>query len=509
MTGDATKREKADPILSNAGDLKGDASPHASEPQPRGAVTKAGRRVNQDEAAARFIASPEHLEMHDRNIWEIRKNRDHARDGLAEWEELRELASQIKQHTLANLDQYLIQFETAAKANGVLIHWAANAAEHNRIVLDILRAKGARTLIKSKSMLTDECGFQEFMHAAGVEVVETDLGERIQQLDGEPPSNIIGPAVHKTRADVAKVFARELGSDPNNDDIHYLAATQRKATRPIILKADAGLTGCNFAVAETGTVTVCTNEGNADLSANTPPVHIVSMGIEKLVPRVEDLGVFIRLLARNALGAPMTQYTSHFRKPRRGAEMHIVIVDNGRSDRLGMEEFWTSLKCIRCGACMATCPVYRRSGGLSYDATYAGPIGLIINPTIDFHKYSSLPFASTLNGSCTNVCPVKINIHEQIFAWRKVIAEKGELPATKMAMMKAAGLILSHPKLYRLAVASADKALRILPHFVVYNRLNTWARGREMPEAPSETFHTWWAQNRLQKRPEEQSNDGP
>jgi L-lactate dehydrogenase complex protein LldF len=435
MTSDVTEREKAHRIAS------GPSRPR--EPQPRGAVTRAGRRVNQDEAAARFIASPEHLEMHDRNIWEIRKNRDHARDGLAEWEDLRELASQIKQHTLANLDQYLVQFETAAQANGVRVHWATNAAEHNRIVLDILRTKGARKLIKSKSMLTDECGFQEFMHAAGVEVVETDLGERIQQLDGERPSNIIGPAVHKTRSDVADVFARKLGSDPNNDDIHYLAATQREATRPIILEADVGLTGCNFAVAETGTVTVCTNEGNADLSANTPPVHIVSMGIEKLVPRVEDLGVFIRLLARNALGVPMTQYTSHFRKPRHGAEMHIVIVDNGRSDRLGMKEFWTSLKCIRCGACMATCPVYRRSGGLSYDATYAGPIGLIINPTIDFRKYSSLPFASTLNGSCTNVCPVKINIHEQIFAWRKVIAEKGELPATKMAMMKAAGLILS------------------------------------------------------------------
>ena len=487
MTGEAS---------AHAEGASGKRSLHAREPQPRGAMTKPGHRVNQDEAAARFIASPEHLKMHDGNVWEIRKNRDRARDGLVEWEELRELASQIKQHTLAHLDQYLIQFETAAKANGVHVHWAASAAAHNRTVHDILRAKGARTLIKSKSMLTDECGFQEYMRSAGVEVVETDLGERIQQLDNERPSNIIGPAVHKTRGDVAELFARKLGSDPDNDDAHYLLKTQRDATRPIILKADAGLTGCNFAVAETGGVTVCTNEGNADLSANTPPLHIVSMGIEKLVPRVEDLGVFVRLLARSALGAPMTQYTSHFRKPRAGAEMHIVIVDNGRSERLGMEQFWTSLKCIRCGACMATCPVYRRSGGLSYDATYAGPIGLIVNPTIDFHKYSSLPFASTLNGSCTNVCPVKINIHEQIFAWRKVISEKGELPATKAAMMKAAGVLLSHPKLYRLAVSSAGLALRHLPHFVVYNRLNTWARGREMPEAPRETFHAWWARNR-------------
>jgi L-lactate dehydrogenase complex protein LldF len=374
VTGDATERRTG---ANQADSASGGRSSLAREPQPRGPVTKAGHRVNQGEAAERFLASPEHLKMHDGNLWEIRKHRDHARDGIAEWEELRELASQIKQHTLANLDRYLIQFETAAKANGAHVHWAVGAAEHNRIVHDILQAKGARTLIKSKSMLIDECGFQEYMAAAGIEVIVTDLGERIQQLDGERPSNIIGPAVHKTRRDVAAVFARELGSDPENDDVHYLAKTQREATRPIILKAEAGLTGCNFAVAETGTITVCTNEGNADLSANTPPLHIVSMGIEKLVPRIEDLGVFVRLLARSALGVPMTQYTSHFRKPRAGAEMHIVIVDNGRSDRLGMKEFWTSLKCIRCGACMATCPVYRRSGCLSYDATYAGPIGLI------------------------------------------------------------------------------------------------------------------------------------
>jgi L-lactate dehydrogenase complex protein LldF len=506
VIGDAPKRPAAafappdDASGKGASVVASSKRPSQHEPQPRGAVTKAGHRVNQDEAAARFIASPDHLRMHDGNVWEIRKQRDRARDTVEEWEELRELASQIKQHTLANLDRYLIQFEAAAKANGAHIHWAAGAAEHNRVVGEILRAKGAKTLIKSKSMLTDECGFQEYMHAAGIEVVETDLGERIQQLDRERPSNIIGPAVHKTRGDVAEVFARELGSDPNNDDIHYLANIQRERTRPIILKAEAGLTGCNFAVAETGTVTVCTNEGNADLSANTPPLHIVSMGIEKLVPRIADLGVFIRLLARSALGTPMTQYTSHFRKPRPGAEMHIVIVDNGRSDRLGMQEFWTSLKCIRCGACMATCPVYRRSGGLSYDATYAGPIGLIVNPTIDFHKYSSLPFASTLNGSCTNVCPVKINIHEQIFAWRKVIAEKGELPAIKKVMMKTAGEILSHPKLYRLAVSSAVGALRILPHFLVYNPLNTWTRGREMPQAPRETFHGWWQKNRRPER---------
>ena len=180
------------------------------------------------------------------------------------------------------------------------------------------------------------CGFRAYMKGAGIEVIETDLGERIQQLDGEEPSHVIGPAIHKTRADVAAVFARTLGSDPNDDDIHHLATVQREATRPLILNAAAGMTGCNFAVAKTGTVVVCTNEGNADLSANTPPLHIVSMGIEKVIPTFEHLAVFIRLLARNALGTPMTQYTSHFRAPRPGAELHYVIVDNGRSARLAL-----------------------------------------------------------------------------------------------------------------------------------------------------------------------------
>ena len=178
------------------------------------------------------------------------------------------------------------------------------------------------------------------------------------------------------------------------------------------------MTGANFAVAETGTVVVCTNEGNADLSVNLPKLYIASIGIEKIIPRIEHLGVFVRMLSRSALGSPITQLTSHFRAPRKGTEMHIVLVDNGRSERLGMADFWYSLKCIRCGACMNTCPVYRRSGGLSYGATYSGPIGVIIDPTFNLRKYSSLPFASTLNGSCTSVCPVKINIHEQIYKWR-------------------------------------------------------------------------------------------
>jgi L-lactate dehydrogenase complex protein LldF len=260
------------------------------------------------------------------------------------------------------------------------------------------------------------------------------------------------------------------------------------------------MTGNNFAVAETGTFVVCTNEGNADLSANVPKLHIASIGIEKIIPRFEHLAVFVRLLSRSALGSPVTQYTSHFRGPRAGGEMHIVLVDNGRSERLGLEEFWTSLKCIRCGACMNTCPVYRRSGGLSYGATYSGPIGLIIDPTFNKRKYSNLPFASSLNGSCSNVCPVKINIHEQIYAWRRVLVQEHEVPLAKKAAMKAAGMLLSQPAAYRAAIAAADTALAHLPRFVIYNGLNAWGKHREVPHPPEQTFHSWYHANRGAKR---------
>ncbi|MBV9062788.1 MAG: lactate utilization protein [Alphaproteobacteria bacterium] len=470
------------------------------EPQPRGATIRGNRPIDQAEAAARFIAAPEHEKMHDERLWDLRQKRDREMHDIEEWEELRVLASAIKEHTLTRLDEYLEQFEANAVANGVHVHWAKDAAEHNRIVHGILSDHGAKSLIKSKSMLTEECGFRPYMASVGIDVIETDLGERIQQLDNEDPSHVVVPAVHKLRTDVAEVFAKTIGTDPKHDDVHYLAEAQREATRPLILAADAGMTGCNFAIAETGSVVVCTNEGNADLSANVPKLHIASIGIEKVIPKLDHLAVFVRLLSRSALGSPITQYTSHFRGPRKGGEMPIVLVDNGRSERLGMDEFWTSLKCIRCGACMNTCPVYRRSGGLSYGATYSGPIGLIIDPTFNARKYSNLPFASTLNGSCSNVCPVKINIHEQIYAWRRELVKRHEVPFIKKAVMKAAGELLSRPVAYRAAVTTADVALAHLPLFVIYNGLNAWGKGREVPHPPKQTFHSWYRAHRGDKK---------
>jgi L-lactate dehydrogenase complex protein LldF len=454
------------------------------------------KRIDHAEASSKFIKAKDHLDFHDKRLWDLRKKRDRESELLPEWEALRTAASAIKEHTLTHLADYLEEFERNAKANGARVHWAKDAAEHNQIVLDILSARGARTLVKAKSMLTDECDMRPFLENRGIEVMETDLGERIQQLDDEPPSHIVVPAVHKLRGDVARVFADTIGTDRRNSDVHYLAESQRRNTRPYFLRAEAGMTGANFAVAETGTIVVCTNEGNADLSVNLPKLYIASVGIEKIVPRIEHLGVFVRMLSRSALGSPITQLTSHFRAPRDGTEMHIVLVDNGRSERLGMADFWYSLKCIRCGACMNTCPVYRRSGGLSYGATYSAPIGVIIDPTFNLRKFSSLPFASTLNGSCTNVCPVKINIHEQIYKWRQIIAERHQLSFVKQEAMQLAGKVLGSPKLYRAAIEATGAGIDYLPRFMMYSRLNAWGRQREVPAAPQQTFRQWYIENR-------------
>src|ERR1700723_3568398 len=452
--------------------------------------------VDQAKNAETFLADTAHEARLDKLLWAMRMRRDAAARQVPEWEELRTLASEIKEHTLSNLSDYLIQFEARATANGVIVHWARDAHEHNQIVYDLLAEQGANMLVKSKSMLTEECELRPFLERREVRVTETALGEPIQQLDDQPPGHIVGPAIHKTTHDVAALFSEKYGSDPKNEDAAYLAGVMRENTRPDILHAPAGMTGANFAVAETGAIVVATNEGNADLSANTSSLHICSVGIEKVIPTTESLAVFIRLLARSATGEAITQYTSMFRGPRKGAAMHVILVDNGRSARLGMKRFWHSLKCIRCAACMNTCPVYRRSGGLSYGSTYMGPIGIIMMPSFEIRKYSELPFASTLNGSCTNVCPVKIDIHEQIYGWREVMEENDQIQIVKKEPMRGATRVLSHPTLYQIATTTVSTALEVLPHFAVYNRLNAWGKHRDVPEATTQTFHEWYRTHR-------------
>ena len=244
----------------------------------------------------------------------------------------------------------------------------------------------------------------------------------------------------------------------------------------------------NFAVAETGGIVLCTNGGDGDLGATFPPIHIASMGIEKLVPTLEDLGVFTRLLARSATGQPITAYTSHYNRPKAGGEMHIVLVDNGRSKILAKPAYRKALQCIRCGACLNTCPVYRRSGGHSYGYPIPGPIGSVLAPHRNVDEYKSLPYASTLCGSCSNVCPVKINLHEQLLEWRKDVVRAGKLPLAKRVMMWGLGQVLTHPMVYRVGGKIGGKMMNAMPNFLLRNKLNPWTKGREMPKFSSKSF---------------------
>lgn len=455
------------------------------------------RPIDHAAEATRFLADPSRVSWHDEQLWRARLKRDRAAHGVPEWEELRTLAAAIKDHTLSHLDRYLTEFEVNATRRGIRVHWARDAAEHNRIVHHILRDHGARHVVKSKSMLTEECGLNHALEARGIQVIESDLGEFIMQLSGRPPSHIVTPAIHVTREEVSTLFQEKLGTEPGASDPQALAAAARRHLRDRFLAADAAITGVNFAVAETGGFVVCTNEGNADLGAHLAPLHIACMGIEKVVPRVEHLGVFLRLLARSGTGQALTVYTSHFHGPRDGGELHLILVDNGRSTHLGREGFRSALRCLRCGACMNTCPVYRRSGGYSYGYTVPGPLGSILTPGMSLRTYAALPFASTLCGSCSDVCPVRIDIHQQLYAWRQHTIQEGFGGRGKRLAMGLMGSIFAHPTLYRSVGRWTRRALRLLPRFVVYGRYNVWGRARELPATPKLSFHDWYLSNRM------------
>jgi L-lactate dehydrogenase complex protein LldF len=422
----------------------------------------------------------------------VRVKRDRAAKSLPEWETLRMTADQIKRHTISRLADYLEEFERHSTRLGATVHWAEDAHAHNRLVLSLLEKHGAKRVVKSKSMLTEECHLNPFLERHGIEVVDTDLGEWIVQLRNEPPSHIVLPAIHIKKEEVGELFHERLGTQAGSSDPQYLTESARTFLRHRFLAADAGITGVNFAIAETGGIVICTNEGNADLGTSLPKLHIACMGLEKLIPRAADLGVFLRLLARSATGQPITTYTSHFHGPRRGGELHIVLVDNGRTAILEQDHYRRSLHCIRCGACMNTCPVYRRSGGHSYGTTVPGPIGSILAPVKDAAAHQSLPFACSLCGSCTDVCPVKIDLHHQLLILRGDIGRKRILPLRKRIAMKIASRILRSPILFRAMGRMGRLVLRWAPRWMIRNRWNPWTWQRDLPEPPRQSFRAWY-----------------
>lgn len=444
--------------------------------------------IGHAERAAKFIADEPRAHWHDQSLWFMRLKRDRMSGAIPEWEQLREAASKIKRHTQAHLAEYLEAFEKAATAAGATVHWARDGAEHNRIVHEILATRGVTRMVKSKSMLTEECGLNPYLEARGIEVTDTDLGERIVQLAHEPPSHIVLPAIHKKKEEIGELFHQTIGTEKGLSDPKTLTEAARGHLREKFMAAQAGLTGVNFAVAETGEFVVCTNEGNADMGTSLPPIHIACMGVEKIVPRRRDLAVFLRLLARSATGQPCTTYATHFLGPMEQGELHVVVVDNGRSRLLADETYRRALACIRCGACMNTCPVFRRTGGYSYDAVVPGPIGSVLGAFHDPDRYRSLPLASSLCGSCDDVCPVKIPLHEQLLQQRRDLARAGRLPASKRLGMRIASFVLLHRALYLLAGKAARFFMRALPRGLLYSRWNAWGRQRELPPAPKETF---------------------
>jgi L-lactate dehydrogenase complex protein LldF len=381
-------------------------------------------------------------------------------------------------------------FAANAEKNGVVVHWAKDAGEFNDIVYGILRQHDVKKMVKSKSMLTEECEMNPYLESKGIEVVETDLGERIIQLKGQKPSHIVMPAIHLNHDDVGELFEQKgISDEPGNHDPTYLTYRARLSLRDEFLTADAGMTGANFGIAATGDIVVCTNEGNADMSTSCPRLHIAAIGLEKVIPDYDCLAVFQRLLCRAGTGQPTTTYTSHFRKARPTArEMHIVLVDNGRSDWLANADHWEVLKCIRCGSCMNTCPVYRRSGGYSYSYFIPGPVGINLGMLRDPQQHSTDVAACTLCLSCQSVCPVQIDLGDQIYKWRQQLEQFGTANPSKRRMSDAMSLLFGSPALYRTATA-VSPLLNLLPSFVIDSRLNPWAEGHRMMQFPRRPFH--------------------
>jgi L-lactate dehydrogenase complex protein LldF len=419
---------------------------------------------------------------------------------LADSDKLRDHAKQIKEHTLARLDQYLEQLEASVVRNGGNVHWAAHASEAREIVVEIAKKAGCKHAVKSKSMTSEEVHLNPALEAAGIEVTETDFGEYIIQLAGERPSHLVAPAVHHTRESIARVLSDHLKAKVA-DDPPTLAMTGRRVLREKFRQADLGISGANFAVAESGTIVLISNEGNARLTTTCPRVHIALMGIEKVIPNWTDLPVFLKLLARAATGQTLSVYTTLITGPRRPGdqdgpeEFHLVLLDNGRSKILATP-FRESLQCIRCGACLNACPVYRRIGGHAYGGVYSGPIGSILTPLYDsVRENSDLPHASSLCGACQAACPVKINIPHMLIGLRELQhhGKKNRGEAFAYGLWKE---VLRRPWLYRVALRIARLALRPFAKNGWLHRLpgpgGGWTEARDFPAPAARSFRERW-----------------
>jgi L-lactate dehydrogenase complex protein LldF len=429
---------------------------------------------------------------------------------VPEWETLRAAAAAAKDHALAHLDEYLPQLEARVTALGGAVHWAPDAAAARRIIVDLARARGVRSIVKSKSMVSEEIHLNGALQAAGIRVIETDLGEYVCQLAGEAPSHLIAPIIHKSVESISALFAEKLGV-PRTDRPEELNRAARQALRAEFLAADMGITGVNFAIAETGTVVVVENEGNARLCTTRPRIHLALMGIEKVLPRLADLGVLLRLLARSATGQRASVYASLITGPRRPGEtdgpeeFHLVILDNGRTRLLADPHLRESLRCIRCGACLNACPVYERVGGHAYEAVYSGPIGAVITPVLEgLDRAGHLPFASSLCGACAEVCPVKIDIPRMLVEQRRRAVRAGLVGRADRLLARAWTLTMASPARLELVAGLARLAQRLVARRGRIDRLpypfDGWTAHRAAPPLARASFRAWWRTARRGKR---------
>ena len=448
-------------------------------------------------AAAKFLQNTERAKWYNQAIWSLRQKRDKQSHSVPEWEDLRQAACDTKLYTNSHLADFLEEFERHAKENGAIVHWAKDDKEYCEIIYGILKDHHVKNFMKSKSMLAEECHLNPYLLERGIDVVESDLGERILQLMHLPPSHIVMPAVHVKREEICEVFAKEIGSDAKNSDPTYLTHAMRSALRKRFVHEDAAMTGANFAVASTGEVVVCTNEGNADMGASMSKLQICAFGMEKIVPNRESLGIFTRLLARSGTGQPITAYTSHYSHPQKGGEFHIIIVDNGRSEILKHPERVKLLNCLRCGACMNTCPVYRRSGGYSYTYFIPGPIGINLGMMKDEHKYHDNVSACSLCYSCSCVCPAKVDLAENIYRWRQDLDRIGAADPIKKGMSKGMNFLMERPALFHLAMDMGWLANHAPKALVNNPKLNAWGIYHDMPEFAKESFNTLWKKGKV------------
>jgi L-lactate dehydrogenase complex protein LldF len=433
----------------------------------------------------------------DRTIGTAERKRATAVADFPQFAAARERGRRIKDHVIRYLDHYLQQFEANAVASGAVVHWARDAQEACEIVVGICRKSGARTVTRAKSMLGEEIGLPHALEAAGMTRVETDLAEHIIQLAHERPSHIVWPAMHRTREEVSELFRAGHRTPPNGDAVEDLVLSARQELRRSFFDADVGISGANFLIADSGAVCTVTNEGNAELTTALPRIHIVTAGIEKLVPSLQHAFAMLRLLVRSATGADFTQYTTFHCGPKRPGdadgpeEFHIVLVDNGRT-RMLREGLAEMLRCIRCGACMNHCVVFRQIGGHAYGGVYPGPMGAVLTPVVDgLARSRDLPHACTLNGKCQEVCPVAIPLPTLLRGWRDRSWREGLTPPSTRAGLGVWLFFATHPRLYRLATAAVVRVMRLLRRNGWIGRLplaGAWTRYRGFPAPAKRTF---------------------